>query len=184
MHSSNSHLCALQICDFRYYWNSSTLFAVLATISLKLLLTLTFFVPSMLNLILADRGMEVVVVRREQVSYACFASIAAERVRDPRSLAGSWEALEGGDSGLTDRDLKTVLTSLSALTWISLRLQIDFSKLDGSELAELKRQFTRLTLAAFFSFRDFFVRDALLLYVIVFLRSVASEFIVVMINDK
>ena len=162
------------ICDFKKCSNSLTFFAVSCVKNLNSSFACTFFDPLMEKPILTKDEIKGDVIKRERVSRACLTAIAAERVRDVRSLAGKTEALDGSDSRLLWRESKTNLKSSFVFPSFSSLFVIEFSKLEILEFFGSKRWFIRLTLELIFPLRDFFVLDALSLGVIVFLSSVAS----------
>lgn len=92
----------------------------------------------MVKPILAEDGIEADVFKWEWVSQACLTAIAAERERDPRSLTGKEEALEGSNSRLLWREFRTNSKSLSLLPLFSSLFMIKVSRLEGSEFFELK----------------------------------------------
>ena len=81
-------------------------------------------------------------------SLAFLYKTAPEKVKDAKSLAGSWKVLKGIDAKKGSRNIRITLRSLYALDKVLWR---SFEEIDAS-LVKFARQFTRCGLALIFSF--------------------------------
>ena len=99
------------------------------------------------NLKRVEDGKELIVDVRRSFSLAFLCKTAAESAKDARSLAGSWNVVEGSDAKNGSRNKRISLCSLYAVDKVLWR---SFVETDVS--SEFARQFTRCWFALIPSF--------------------------------